>query len=151
MAFSYEQTIAVMNNAVNELTRAARDFGDERPEDDPIAVELRELVQHVGEMMTKLTAERDLVADRGTSEHATVIRDVKRDPDGMASPGHDLPPGVTEKTIEKEKARVAEDREAALRAQVAANTPPAVAVTVVPPVDPDAKTDPDTGGKKTPK
>jgi hypothetical protein len=137
MPFSYEQTIAVMNNAVNELTRAARDFGDERPDDDPIAVELRELVQHVGEMMTKLTAERDLVAGRGTSEHATVIRDVKRDPDGMASPGHDLPPGVTEATIEKEKARVTEEREAALRAQVAANTPPAVAV--VAPVDPDAK------------
>lgn len=62
MPFSYEQTINLLNNAANELTRAARDFGDNRP-DNELTARLHGAARYLGDVLKDLEAERDFVAN----------------------------------------------------------------------------------------
>jgi len=129
MPFSFETTIAIINNAANELSRAARDLGDERPDSD-LTDKLRGALETMGECVNELTAERDRVAAVGTSgDNAIVLRDVRRDPNGMASPGADLPAGVTADTLEADRAALEDQRREQAERQRAATATTSAATT----------------------
>jgi hypothetical protein len=99
MPFSFDTTIAIVNNAANELSRAARDLGDEQPE-SAITAKLRSALETMTTCIAELTAERNNVAARGTSgADVVILRDVQRDPNGMASPGADLPPAARQAQV----------------------------------------------------
>ena len=140
MPFSFDQTIAIINNAANELSRAARDLGDEQPESE-ITQRLRDTLDEMTYCVSELTAMRDQAAARGTSgADVVVLRDVQRDPNGMASPGADLPAGVDAKTIEKDQAGLEKQREQeAERARLAAAQTTVTPVTIVDPAATTAK------------
>lgn len=142
MPFSFDTTIAIAQNAANELTRAARDLGDEMP-DHAISTTIADALETLNAAVTELTALREFVAAGGTSADFPTKLDVKRRADGMAEPGADMvemPDGEA----------IAADQNAKLRAAVAANPP--VEAVVVPPAKTTAKTDADaakTSGSKT--
>lgn len=111
MPFSFDDTIRIVNDAANTLTRAARDLGDELP-DNPATDALRDTLAKLTECVSTLTTTRDQAAARGTSSaNAVVVRDVQRDPNGMASPGADLPPDVDADTIADDQKTLEEYRE----------------------------------------
>lgn len=91
MAFSFDTTLSILNNAVNELSRAARDLGDSQA-DSELSDRLSSALAELSACVDEFTAERDRRAAGGTTADKSQDVTLRANRQTVPEPGSDLPP-----------------------------------------------------------